>query len=211
MKRAELLSILKKVTPASPISFVSTRDDAHVVPFWQSLIQGMADDGGLLIPERIPVLPKALLSDSKFWKSVAMSDISSILLRSFVSSEEVSDEELVEMLQSAHNFKIPLEKLGIVASGQKLGQKFWIARLDQGPTASFKDIAARALAKLIDCIALKTIVISISSSQHQGIRGSRSGRFWGLVPCECDRPLSFRRRGEKSRKADARGASYVFE
>ena len=168
MKHAELLSILKKVTPAKPISFVSTRDEKHVVPFWQSLIQGMADDGGLLIPERIPTLPASLLSDAKFWKSLAMSDISSILLRSFVSLHEVSDEELVAMLKSAHNFTIPLEKLDTGSTDNTL----WIARLDQGPTASFKDIAARALGKLIDLYCEKNdrhINIIVATSGDTGV------------------------------------------
>lgn len=163
MKHAELLNILKKVTPKSPISFVSTRNTNHVVPFWQSLIQGMADDGGLLIPQQIPKLPLALLADTKFWKGVTMSDISSILLRSFVSSDEVSDKELVHMLSAAHNFTIPLEKIS---------DDTWIARLDQGPTASFKDIAARPLARLIDLYCTKYdkyINIIVATSGDTGV------------------------------------------
>ena len=168
MKTPELLAILEKVTPKKPISFVSTRDEKHVVAFWQSLIQGMADDGGLLIPEHIPTLPAALLSDQKFWKSLDMSDISSILLRSFVSSDEVGNEELVAMLKKAHNFSIPLEKL----ADKGFCQDLWIARLDQGPTASFKDIAARALGKLIDLYCEKNdkhINIIVATSGDTGV------------------------------------------
>lgn len=162
MKKTDLVKILNKVTPKNPISFVSTRNQNRKFPFWQSLIQGMADDGGLLVPENIPPLPKDLLSDKKFWKGLTLSDISSILLRSFVPVSEVSDEELIEMLQAAHNFKIPMEKLG----------NTWIARLDQGPTASFKDIAARALAKLIDLYCKKhgkKINIIVATSGDTGV------------------------------------------
>lgn len=163
MKNIDLVAILKKVTPEKPISFVSTRDTKRKVSFWQSLIQGMADDGGLLIPERIPSLPKELLSSRKFWSTLSISDISSILLRSFVSADDVSDGELVSMLQSAHNFEIPMEKLD---------KNMWVARLDQGPTASFKDIAARALAKFIELYCEKhneRINIIVATSGDTGV------------------------------------------
>lgn len=162
MKNTNLIKILKKITPKNPISFISTRNSDRKFPFWQSLIQGMADDGGLLVPENIPVLPRELLSDKKFWKDLSLSDISSILLRSFVSADEVSNEELIKMLCEAHNFKIPMEKLG----------NTWIARLDQGPTASFKDIAARALAKLMDLYCKKheeKINIIVATSGDTGV------------------------------------------
>jgi len=162
MKRPELLSILKMVTPEKPISFVSTRNRKHLVPFWQSLVQGMADDGGLLVPEHLRSLPKKFISDAKFWKSLRLSDISSILLRSFIPVREVGDVELVDMLEMSHNFKIPLEKCDGV----------WIARLDLGPTASFKDIAARPLARLIDLYCKKydrSLNIIVATSGDTGV------------------------------------------
>lgn len=162
MKNIEILRILKKSIPKNPVLFVSTRNLKLKVPFWQSLIQGMADDGGLLIPENIPQLSRDLLSDKKFWSNLSLSDISSILLRFFIPADEVSDEELVEMLKEAHNFEIPMEQIGNV----------WIARLDQGPTASFKDIAARALAKLVDLYCQKygeKINIIVATSGDTGV------------------------------------------
>lgn len=141
MRKTDLLAILKNIAPKQPVFFVSTRNAKQSVPFWESLVQGMADDGGLLVPARITPLHHTLLTDKKFWSSLTMSDISSILLRPFIPHDAVDDRELVAMLRLAHDFNIPLEKLDAHT---------WVARLDQGPTASFKDIAARALAKLLD-------------------------------------------------------------
>jgi len=64
----------------------------------------------------------------------------------FISESEVSNKELVGMVKTAHDFEIPLEKIA---------SNTWVARLDQGPTASFKDIAARILAKLIELYCKK--------------------------------------------------------
>ncbi len=168
MKNSDLTKILKTINPAGPVTFISTRNVENRIDFWQSLIQGMAHDGGLLIPERIPSLPKELLLKKKFWLDLDLSDISAVLLRSFIPSNEVSDSELIDMLKDAHNFEIPLEKF----KASSIAPNVWIARLDQGPTASFKDIAARALGKLIDLYCVKHnkfINIIVATSGDTGV------------------------------------------
>jgi len=55
--------------------------------------------------------------------------------------EEIENHLLMELCNSAYNFDVPLERIA--------DNKF-ILRLDRGPTASFKDFAARMMARLMD-------------------------------------------------------------
>ena len=149
--------------PKRSIEFTSTRDRKLRIDFWQSLAQGVAPDGGLLVPTSFPKIPKELISDRKFWDKSSMSDISTLLHRLFIPTSEISDTSLKEMMKKAHNFDLPLETLG---------DKTYILRIDTGPTASFKDVAARSLASLLDayCQKFNTVInIVVATSGDTGV------------------------------------------
>jgi threonine synthase len=76
------------------------------------------------------------------WKalpSMSYAEIAALTIREF-AGDSLSDEVLKELCEDAYNFPVPLEPV----EGQRQ-----ILRLDQGPTASFKDFAARAMARLM--------------------------------------------------------------
>jgi threonine synthase len=51
----------------------------------------------------------------------------------------IPDDELAKMCREAYNFELPLEKIY---------DRVYLIRLDQGPTASFKDFAAQMMARM---------------------------------------------------------------
>ena len=51
----------------------------------------------------------------------------------------IPDDDLAAMCREAYNFTIPLEKIY---------DRVFLMRLDQGPTASFKDFAAQMMARM---------------------------------------------------------------
>jgi len=106
------------------------------VSFREALLQGQAPDEGLFMPDRIPPIPlgKILECKGKPYREIA-------LLVSWAFLEgEISREDLKAVVDDAYNFPVPLER---VTGGR------YLLRLDRGPTASFKDFAARMMARLM--------------------------------------------------------------
>ena len=149
--------------PSKSVGFASTRNKNLRINFWQSIAQGVAPDGGLLVPTTLPKIPNSILSNQNFWKNSSISDLSSLLHRLFIPRKEISDEGLQKMMSKAHNFNLPLEKLD---------DQTFILRIDTGPTASFKDVAARSLAALLQeyCMKFNTVInIVVATSGDTGV------------------------------------------
>jgi threonine synthase len=106
------------------------------VSFREALLMGQAPDEGLFMPERIPVLPvEAFLAI----KGAPYAKAALLVAEAFLA-EEIPAETLGQIIDDAYNYPVPLEN--VVA-------RKYILRLDQGPTASFKDFAARMMARLM--------------------------------------------------------------
>lgn len=120
----------------SEIRYYSTNLKAEKVSFHEALLKGLAPDGGLFMPEQIPQFsPKEIDSFSKKeYHEIAFELIHKFLVNS------VPAAELAKMTKKAYNFEVPLEKVY---------DNKYIMRLDQGPTASFKDFAARMMGQLM--------------------------------------------------------------
>jgi threonine synthase len=119
-----------------PILFYSTNRKTPFVGFSQALLKGIAPDGGLFMPQRIPVIdPASLEKYSGFPYHEIAFDISLRFLEG-----QIPDAELKRIVKESYNYTLPLE--------QVTGRKY-IMRLDQGPTASFKDFAARMMGRLM--------------------------------------------------------------
>ncbi|HRY83792.1 MAG TPA: threonine synthase [Candidatus Cloacimonadota bacterium] len=116
--------------------YYSTNHKAAEISFPQALLQGLAEDRGLYLPRSIPVLsPDELRS----LKGLDYPELAFTILYKFLA-EDIPTEELRSLVKDAYNFSVPLEP---VTARQ------FVLRLDQGPTASFKDFAARMMARLM--------------------------------------------------------------
>jgi threonine synthase len=118
------------------ILFYSTNGKTPPVAFSQALLKGIAPDGGLFMPQRIPVIDAASLER---YSGIPYSEIAFDISRRFLEGQ-IPDAELKRIVKESYNFTVPLE--------QVTGRKY-IMRLDQGPTASFKDFAARMMGRLM--------------------------------------------------------------
>ena len=121
-----------------PILFSSTNGNSPKVQLKQALLQGQAPDRGLYFPERFPVInQEELLSfEKKTYSEIAFS-----ILLSYTAGV-LEPKVLRDICEEAYDFEVPLEDV-------KGCENVKILRLDQGPTASFKDFAARMMARLI--------------------------------------------------------------
>ena len=117
----------------APLLFASSRGGAAVSAFSTALLQGLAPDGGLYVPQRWPQLPP-----EDFQGAHALAEVGARLLAPFVAGDELAPQ-LDEILSEAFNFPAP--RIGLTDD-----DRLSSLELFHGPTAAFKDFGARFLA-----------------------------------------------------------------
>jgi len=117
-----------------PIRYYSTNRGAPPVSLRQAVLQGQAPDRGLYMPDRFPVLQADAF---RHLSGKAYSEVAYAVLRLFVA-DELDDATLSRLCEDAYDFEVPLEHIAA---------RRYLMRLDRGPTASFKDFAARMMAR----------------------------------------------------------------
>ena len=109
------------------------------VSFREALLQGQAPDEGLYMPEPIPLLDPYRVAALK---GAPYAEAAKLVTRTYLEGE-IEGAVLDRLVEDAYNFPLPLERV----TGRR-----YIMRLDQGPTASFKDFAARLMARLMSAL-----------------------------------------------------------
>jgi threonine synthase len=114
------------------MDFISTRGgaDAPGVSIDVALVAGLAPDGGLYLPRTIPRLDLARAGDT-------LADTACALLAPYFEGSRLAPE-LPRICRDAFDFPAPLRELS--------GPGDYLLELFHGPTAAFKDYAARFLA-----------------------------------------------------------------
>lgn len=118
------------------IRYESTNGTAPAVDFRAALLRGQAPDRGLYLPDRFPAFGAAELAG---FASLPYAEIAFRVLARF-AHDVVEPGVLRELCADAYEFEVPLEPVF---------DRVHVMRLDRGPTASFKDFAARMMARLI--------------------------------------------------------------
>jgi len=113
--------------------YYSTRNKNNPVNFAQAALSGLAPDGGLFVPQEIPLYSQAALSSLG---TMAYPDIAFETIKPYVQGE-IPDSTLEEIVHSAYTFDAPLVPVG---------DRF-VLELFHGPTAAFKDFGARFMAR----------------------------------------------------------------
>ena len=152
----------------TPILFYSTNNKAKPLTFSEALLQGLAPDKGLYMPEDIPVLtPDEIehFTDKEYF------EIAYEVSRKFLWGQ-ITDDELMAIVKDSYNYDIPLEPVY---------ERKYILRLDQGPTASFKDFAARMMGRLMQYYLKKEKRSLLILTATSGDTGSAvASAFYGL-------------------------------
>lgn len=117
------------------IQYYSTRNP-HRAPlsFEDALLKGLAPDGGLYVPDRVPTVDPANWLSARSLPELAVS-----VLRHWLEPE-IPLAELEAILHDALDFPCPLVRLG---------DDLFVLELFHGPTRSFKDFGARTMARLM--------------------------------------------------------------
>ncbi len=169
--------------PISRIRYIST--NRHLsgsgaggeVSFQRALFEGLAPDGGLYMPNSLPTLERGEIDalDGLSYPEVAFRILSKYL------GDELTEEVLGEICSSAYDFPVPMEALDEETS---------LLYLDRGPTASFKDFAARFMSRTMSAMKkydeLTTVLVATSgdtgSAVGEAFRGVDGFRVVILYP-----------------------------
>lgn len=138
------------------------------VGFRDALFMGQAPDMGLFVPEKLPTFSN---DELMALKGKPFRETAYTVMKAFLA-DEIDYLSLRAMTDEAYRFEIPLEFAGPGA---------WLMRLDRGPTASFKDIAALMLARLMAHLREggKPFTVLVATS---GDTGSAVGHAFKGVP-----------------------------
>lgn len=176
-----------------PILYYSTNRnlaDAGECPFRRSvalreaLFRGLAPDGGLFMPERLPAFEPAFFESLR---DAPYAEIAYRVLRPFTAGT-LPDDAARALCEDAYTFEVPVEWAG---------DRRYVLRLDRGPTASFKDFAARWMARAMHALRAEesslTVLVATSgdtgSAVGDAFRGLPGVRVYLLYPEDEVSPL----------------------
>ena len=145
------------------LRYKSTRSDAAPISASQAILKGLADDGGLFVPETIPALDVELEALSKLTYKETAYEVMKLFLTDFTR------EELMSCIDGAYDGTFDAEE--IVPLVKKDGAYYM--ELVHGRTIAFKDMALSILPYLMTTAAKKNgvtneIVILTATSGDTG-------------------------------------------
>lgn len=150
------------------IRYYSTNLRSPEVSFSEALLKGLAPDGGLYLPDSLPVISSKEIAgfQGKEYHEIAFSILNKVI------GNEIDNEELSKLCTDAYNFEIPLEKVH---------DRYYIMRLDRGPTASFKDFAARMMSRLMQYyLSINNQHLTILTATSGDTGSAVASAFYGL-------------------------------
>lgn len=130
------------------MKYLSTRGGDERLSFEETVLTGLAPNGGLYIPENIPSLPENWKTE---WCSFSFIDLSVAILSLYISANEISKEELRQLVEKSYkSFRHP-----DITPLKMLDDKTFVLELFHGPTYAFKDVALQLLGNLFEFFLLR--------------------------------------------------------
>lgn len=118
---------------------LSTRGKMNAIPATQAVLQGIAADGGLFVPE---TFPKIDLEEMKAYAAHEYDILAARVLQYFFDMDEAA---LAEITQQAYGTFDDSRVVPI----KELSPAEYVMELTHGPTLAFKDMALQVLPRLI--------------------------------------------------------------
>lgn len=145
------------------IYYSSTRGGEKDITASQAILKGLADDGGLFMPNQIPILETPF----EELKKMSYQEVAYEVMKLFLT--DFTEEELKGCINSAYDSKFDTEEIAPLAKADGA----YYLELFHGSTIAFKDMALSILPHLMTMSAKKnhvnhTIVILTATSGDTG-------------------------------------------
>ena len=128
------------------MDYISTRNKSKIFSFKEIFLKGLAPDGGLFIPKKIPLYS---LKDLEKLRNLSYKELASKIIFKFCS-KEFKENEIKNLINKSYkNFRtidvVKLKKIGDLN----------LLELFHGPTLAFKDIAMQVIGNMYEKILEK--------------------------------------------------------
>ncbi|WP_444910970.1 threonine synthase [Microbulbifer sp. TRSA005] len=133
------------------MKFVSTRGRAPSLSFADTVLTGLASDGGLYVPESLPQFSRV---DIAAMAGMDYQQLAFEIIRPFVG-EDLSKRELRDIIGRSYGLGQGQFRHRAVAPLVQTDTNEWILELFHGPTLAFKDFALQFLGQLFDHLLKK--------------------------------------------------------
>ncbi|ESO85721.1 hypothetical protein LOTGIDRAFT_239640 [Lottia gigantea] len=161
------------------MKYRSTRGGIKGVSLEEAIYTGFASDGGLLLPETLPVIDRSQL---KLWAQ--QPDYRSLACKivPLFAGDELSQEDLEGILDRAYSSISAPEKIPI----RRLSNNLIIAELFHGRTWSFKDYAMSVMGQLLEHFLSRakkhrTLLIATSGDTGSAAISAVQGMKWSDI------------------------------
>lgn len=174
----------------------STRaTDDTTYSFEDVVMMGLAKDGGLFLPSKIPKLDSSFLQE---WKDLSFQDLAFKIMEHYVGSDEIPYDDLKKLIERSYGTFRADDVTPIKPLDEKNG--LYLLELFHGPTYAFKDVALQFVGNLFEYFLQKrnagaktleeretlTVVGATSgdtgSAAIYGLRGKRDVSVFILYP-----------------------------
>lgn len=126
------------------IKFISTRGTGDKLTFEEVLLTGLAPDGGLYVPERLPRFSRKEIAS---WAWLPYSDLAFRIMRPFAEGC-IPDADFKIMVTETYQ----VFRHEAVAPLRPLNGNEWVLELFHGPTLAFQDFALQLLGRLLEYV-----------------------------------------------------------
>lgn len=166
------------------MKYVSTRGGVEAVEFSSILLEGLARDGGLAMPEQMPQVSAATL---EAWRKLSYPELATEVLSLFIT--DIPKADLAELCAKSYNTQV-FNSADIVPL-KKLDEQIQIVGLSEGPTLAFKDMAMQFLGNIFEYVlAKKARTLNIlgatsgdtGSAAEYALRGKKGVKVFMLSP-----------------------------
>ncbi len=124
------------------MKYISTRGQGKSKDFQEALLAGLADDGGLYVPESLPQFsPDKIRS----LRGLPYNELAFEIIKPFVGGT-IDDKILRQLINDSYD----TFDHAAVAPMQQLDHNQWVMELFHGPTLAFKDFALQLLGRLLN-------------------------------------------------------------
>ena len=166
------------------MKYLSTRGESTARPFSEILLEGLAPDGGLYLPQSYPQVDAATLAR---WRPLSYAELAFEILSLYIDDMPRADlRAMVERTYAAAVFGSD-----DITPLKPLEPGLWLQGLSNGPTLAFKDIAMQLLGQLFEYeLAREGRQLNIlgatsgdtGSAAEYAMRGKRGIRVFMLSP-----------------------------
>ncbi|MED4600849.1 threonine synthase [Paenibacillus validus] len=165
------------------MKYISTRGQVSPTGFIDAILMGLADDGGLLVPEHIPQLSDDTL---KQWQKLTYPELALEVFSLYVNNE-IPRADLKKLVDDSY----ATFRHEDVTPVRRLDNGRYVLELFHGPTFAFKDVALQFLGNLYSYVSRKTNSIihilgatsgDTGASAIEGVRGKEGIRICILHP-----------------------------